>query len=79
MDDDGVPDDGRVSAQRKVGVGEELLGGAQIDNFSGHIQVSQFGGEISHPTSPGRFVRFAVLVDSEKVKNNHYKLLENAF
>ena len=42
---DGVSDDGSFSAQRKVGVGEELLGGAQINDLPRHVQLSKLGGQ----------------------------------
>ena len=51
MDDNGVTNDGGVPAQWQVGVGEELLGGAEVDDFASHIQFAQFRGEISHPAS----------------------------
>ena len=42
VDDDGMSDDGSFSAQRKVGVGKEFLGSAEIYDLPCHVQSSQF-------------------------------------
>ena len=65
MNHDGVTDDGGLAAQGKVRVGEELLGGAQVQDLAGHVETAEFGGEVAHPAAERRLVRLAVLVNSE--------------
>ena len=65
MDDNGVANDGRVPAQRKVGVGEELLGGAEVDDLAGHLEAAELGGQVSHPTPLRSLVLLAILIHTE--------------
>ena len=65
MNNDGVTNDGRLAAQGKVGVGEELLGGAQVEDLAGYVETSELGGEVANPAAERRLVRLAVLVNSE--------------
>ena len=65
MNDDGVANDGRVSAQRKVGVGEELLGGAEVYDLAGHLEVAELGGQVSNPASLRCLVLLTILIHAE--------------
>ena len=65
MDHDGVTNDRGLATQRKVGVGEELLGGVQIQDLTGHVEPAELGGEIPDPATERRLVSLAVLVNSE--------------
>ena len=61
----GVTNDGGLATQRKVGVSEELLGGAQVQDLASHVELPELGGQVTHPASERRLVRLAVLVNSE--------------
>ena len=65
MDHDGVTNDRGLAAQRKVGVGEELLGRVQIQDLAGHVEPAELSGEVPHPAPERRLVSLAVLVNSE--------------
>ena len=65
MDHDGVTNDRGLATQRKVGVGEELLGGVQIQDLAGHVEPAELGGQIPDPAPERRLVSLAVLVNSE--------------
>ena len=65
MNNDGVTDDRGLAAQGKVGVGEELLGGAQVQDLASHVETAEFGGEVPDPAAEWRLVCLAVLVNSE--------------
>ena len=69
VDHNRMTDDGGLAAEWEVGVGEELLGGAQIQDLPRHIQQSQLGGEVSDPAPERSLVSLAVLVNPETEKN----------
>ena len=61
----GVTDGGGLATQREVGVSEELLGGAQVQDLARHVEPTELGGQVSHPASERRLICLAVLVHSE--------------
>ena len=71
MDDNGVADDGGITTERQVGVSEELLGGAEVDDLAGHLQLAKLGGQVSDPTSLRSLVSLAVLVDTEQYNSQY--------
>lgn len=66
VDDQRVTDDACLATQGQVRVSEELLGGAQIDDSSRHVQISHFGCQVPDPAAQRRLVGFTVLVNPEK-------------
>ena len=66
MEHHGVTDDGSLSGQGKVRVGEEPPGGGKVDGFPRHVEVGVLVLEVPDPAALVVVFILANLVNTEK-------------